>query len=415
MRQFLLLGTLAVSNIGVAFLYQWYVLVLLGAGTATDAFFAGMTVPQLVLTVVGTSLTQVLVPLLGGESDQRMRHDAWSFFIVTGVMFSGIAVLLYVTAAYWIPIIVPGFSQDGQQLTMQLARIQLIGMVFTALAGVQTALYHARGRLLWPEIGSLATGGLGLVALFFLLPGYGVEAAAWIGALRFAAHTLLQLPGMGPWITPDIRSSSFKDAWRRIKPLLLGTAYFKTDPLIDRLLLSTTSTGTLSLYYFGQQIYSAGTGVLGRAIVAPLVPRLSVLHKGTQLVAFRRTYVRALWEIGVVTIGCLLVVVLFGESLLSLLVRYRAGRTIDVQTLWLIMIGLGGVFVCGAMGSVTASSFYARGDTMRPTRLGALTFTVYVPVKILSFHFGGVIALAIAASFYYLINLVLQVAYLEES
>jgi putative peptidoglycan lipid II flippase len=415
MRQPLLLGTLAAINIGVAFLFQWYVLITLGPGVATDAFFAGMTVPQFVIAVISTSLTQVLVPLLGGEPEASLRRQAWSFFVLVGGLFCGIAALLYVTAPSWVSLIVPGFSQDAQELTVRLTRIQLVGMVFTALTGVQTAVYHARQRFARVEFASLITGGVGLVALFFLLPSYGVAAAAWISTLRFAAHALVQLPGMGRWTTPDLRSQFVHDMWWRVKPLLMGTAYYKTDSLIDRLLLSMTSSGTLSLYYFGQQIYGAGNGILVKAIVGPLVPRLSALHKTADAVAFRHSYRRALWAIGLVTAGFLLVFLVFGEALLSLLVGYRAGKAVDIEMLWLIMLGLGGVFVCGAMGSVTASSFYARGDTRLPTRVGALTFTIYIPIKVLSFHYGGAIALAISASLYYLVNLVLQLAHLEKT
>ena len=75
MRQPLLLGVLAASNIGIAFLYQWYVLVQLGPGVETDALFAGMTVPQLALAVVSGSLMHVLVPLLAGEPADRFRRD----------------------------------------------------------------------------------------------------------------------------------------------------------------------------------------------------------------------------------------------------------------------------------------------------------------------------------------------------
>src|SRR5437762_8894474 len=116
MRQPLLLGTLAASNIGVAFIFQWYVIVALGPGVATDALFAGMTVPQLLLTVVSSSLTQVLVPLLGGEPADRLRHHAWGFFVHVAAAFSVMAALLYLAAPYWIPLIVPGFSPVEQEL-----------------------------------------------------------------------------------------------------------------------------------------------------------------------------------------------------------------------------------------------------------------------------------------------------------
>ena len=78
------------------------------------------------------------------------------------------------------------------------------------------------------------------------------------------------------------------------------------------------------------------------------------------------------------------------------------------------MLGLGGMFVGGAMGSVTASSFYARGNTRLPTRLGMITYTIYIPIKIAAFGLGGLLGLAISASAFHLLNLVLQYFYLEK-
>ncbi len=414
MRQPLLLGLLAASNIGIAFLYQWYVLIRLGPGMETDSLFAGMTLPQLALAVISGSLMHVLVPLLAGEPADRFRHDAWGFFVLVGALFAAIAFVLYVLAPYWVPLTVPGFSDAGKTLTVHLTRIQLVGMVFTALSGVQAAVYHARQRFLWVEIAPLLTGALGLVPLVLFLPTYGVEAAAWITTLRFVIQTLLQMPGMGRWTMPDLKTKTIQDAWKRIKPLLWGTAYYKADPLVDRLLLSMSGTGNLSLFYLAQQIYGAGAGIVSKAIAAPLVPRLSLLYKAGDHPAFRRAYRRKLWQIGLISCGVLVIVVALGDPLLRLLVGHGAVTDANVRTLWLIMLALAGMFVGGAMGSVTTSSFYARGDTRLPTRLGMITYTIYIPIKIVSFAFGGVLALAISASAFYLLNLLLQCFYLEE-
>ena len=414
MRQPVLLGLLAAGNIGIAFLYQWYVLIQLGPGLETDALFAGLTLPQLALAVVSGSLMHVLVPLLAGEPADRFRHDAWGFFVLVGALFAAIALLLYLFAPYWVPVTVPGFSEAGKALTVHLTRIQLISMIFTALSGVQVAVYHAQQKFLWVELVPLLIGTLGLVPLVVLLPEYGVEAAAWITTLRFVFQTLLQMPGMGRWTMPDLKSSTVQDAWKRIKPLLWGTAYYKADPLVDRFLLSMSGNGNLSLFYLAQQIYGAGAGVVSKAVAAPLVPSLSLFHKAGDHPAFRRAYRRKLWHVGLLTGGLLLIVVAFGDSLLHLLVGHGAVTEANVRTLWLIMLGLGGMFVGGAMGSITTSSFYARGDTRLPTRLGMITYTIYIPIKIIAYSLGGVLALAISVSAFYLINLLLQYFYLEE-
>ena len=71
------LGTLSASNIVVSLLMQWYVITEIGIGPQTDALFAGMVFPQVVLAVVSNSLTHVLVPLLVTEDEGSFHRDAW--------------------------------------------------------------------------------------------------------------------------------------------------------------------------------------------------------------------------------------------------------------------------------------------------------------------------------------------------
>ena len=84
-------------------------------GIETDALFAGMAVPQLILMVVSSSLTHVLVPLLATEDAGTFRQNAWGFFLGISGIFTVLALLLYVTAAYWVPWLVPGFQKPGSR------------------------------------------------------------------------------------------------------------------------------------------------------------------------------------------------------------------------------------------------------------------------------------------------------------
>ncbi len=413
MKQSVQLGSLAAGNIGIAFLFQWYVITQLGAGMQTDALFAGMALPQLVLLVISGSLMHVLVPLLAGEDKNHLRHDAWGFLILVGGLFGLLAIILYVTATYWIPIALPGFSAEGQALTIEPTRIQLIGMVFTAINGVQWAAYHARQQFIWAEFTPILSSVLGLLLLIWLLPIYGVIAAAWISTLCTGLQTLLLSPGMGKPVWPDLNSPAISTAWQRIKPLLLGTAYYKTDPLVDRFLLSTASSGSLSLYYLAQQIYNAASQVINKAIAAPLVPLLSKLHKAEDKNGFQRVYYRKLLQVGVISLVGLLVLVLLGQNLLGLLVGHGNISASNVNELWWIMILLGGMFMGGAVGQIASPAFYSIGDTLTPTRMSMFTYTVYIPVKILSFYFWDIAGLAISTSIYYLTNLFLLIYLLK--
>lgn len=414
MKQAVQLGTLSAANIGIAFLFQWYVLTQLGPGMETDALFAGMTLPQLVLVVISGSLMHVLVPLLAGEDEDRLRHDAWGFFVLVGGLFGLLATILYVAAPWWIPITVPGFSDAGQALTVELTRIQLIGMVFAAINGVQWAAYHARQQFVWAEFTPILASAFALLLLIWALPRFGVIAAAWISTLGMGLQTLLLAPGMGRPVRPNLKSVAIQKAWKRIKPLLLGTAYYKTDPLVDRFLLSTATSGSLSLYYLAQQIYSAASQVINKAVAAPLVPILSKFHKAGDIESFRRTYHRKLWQVGMIGIVGLLFLGLLGQSVLDLLISHGNISVDNVKELWWVMIWLGGMFIGGVAGQICSSTFYACGNTLTPTRMSMMTYTVYVPCKVAVFYFWGMIGLAIATSIYYTTNLLLQVYLLEK-
>lgn len=402
------LGAISAANIVTVFLFQLYVLVELGPGPETDALFAGMAIPQLVLAIISGSLIHVLVPLLAGESEDRLRHDAWGYLTLISGLFGLIAILLFVAAPWWVPLTVPGFNEAGKILTIELARIQLIGMFFAAVNSVQLAAYHARHKFLWADFAPLMSSVIALLLLIWALPRFGVIAAAWIGSIRMVIQTILLAPGMGTPVRPNLESIAIQQGWLRIKPLLLGTAYYKTDPLVDRFLLSTTTSGSLSLYYFAQQIYGAASQVVNKSITAPLVPKLSMLHKAGDKIEFVRIYHRKLLQVGIISLLGLLMLALLGQTLLSFLVGHGNVNAGNVNELWWIMIWLGGMFIGGTAGQITSTSFYACGDTVTPTRISMISYTVYIPGKIISFYFWDIVGLAIATSIYYAINLALQ-------
>lgn len=410
MKQAVQLAALSAANIGIAFLFQWYILIEVGPGAETDALFAGMTIPQLVLVVISGSLMHVLVPLLSGESKDRLRHDAWAFVALIGGTFGLLAVLLFVAAPWWVPLTVPGFDDAGKAFTVELTRIQLISMVFSAINGVQWAAYHARQQFVWAEFTPIIASAFALILLIWALPRYGVIAAAWIGTLRAGLQTLLLAPGMGYPVRPDLKSAAIQEAWKRIKPLLLGTAYYKTDSLVDRFLLSMAAGGSLSLFHLANQIFGAATQVINKAIISPLVPALTRLHKQKNKAEFRSLYKRRMLQVGIFGVMNFLLLAFLGKALIGQLPGYGQFTADDLNLLWLIMLLMFGKFLIGNLGSAMTAVFYSVGDTKSPTVVGVVAYSLGIVVKVIMFYFMGLLGLALGVSMYYAIALLLLAA-----
>jgi putative peptidoglycan lipid II flippase len=409
------LAGLAICNAVLAVLMPWYVVTRLGVGVETDAFFASGALPQLIFLIVSFSLMQVLTPLLAIEDESNFERDAWGFFLGVTGFFTLLAAVLFVTSAYWVRLLVPGFSDTAKQLTVSLSRIQLLGMIGNASVAVLWSAYYARQRFIWAELSSLLANVVALLYLFWLLPSQGIAAAAWATVLCLGLKVVLLMPVLGRWQTPQWDSDAMKEAWRRIKPFLFGQTYSKTDPLIDRFLTSMTIAGNLSLLYIGQQVYAAITLIITKAVSAPTVPRLAIAAKSLDWQCFRRIYrERLLWMVGISVFGSALLLV-FGEPVLRQMIGHGGITASNVHFLWLIMIALLGVLVGGGFGQVTGIAFYAMGDTKTPTNLFVVSFTVYIPIKVFTFLHYGLIGLAVTTSAHIVVNSLLQLALLERA
>lgn len=408
------LGGLTGVNIIVTFVIHGYVLIAVGPGVETDALFAGAAVPQLLLTVISGSLMQVLVPLLAAEDDQYFRHVAWCFFALVGSAFIALAVILSWFSPIWIPLLFPGLSDAGKLLATELTRIQLVGMVFLALTGVLRAVHYARQRFLWTECGYLIESFIGFGLLVWALPKYGIKVAAWVSVVRAILQTLLLLPGLGAYCRPDRGGAAIVKAWQRLKPLLFGTIYYKTGPLVDRFLSSMVPAGGLSLFFLGYQMCGGLNDVINKAVTVPMIPLLVRTAKVSNWPSYRRLYQQRLGWVVTVTSVAYLFLFFVGEKALGLLIGYGGVTADNIRLLWWILVAMGGLLIAGGMGQILAGAFYAEGDTRTPATVGAIGFTLGTGLKVIGFLQLGLVGLAIGATLHQLFNTVVLYIYLEK-
>lgn len=407
------LGILASTNIAFAMFIQWYVLVTVGPGMETDAWFVGITIPQLMVTLVGTSLTNVLVPLLAGEERAKLQRNAWGLFIMIGALFLSVALLLFSLAHIWMPFLVPGFPTEGKALAIQLTRIQLISMTMTACTGVLRATYQAKKQFLWTEIAPLFGTLIGLAFLFWALPHYGIVAAAWTTVVRTGLEMLLLIPALGHYQKPDWHTNTFKVAWRRLKPLLAGSAYYRSEPIVNNYLASLAHSGELSLLYFSRRLFTALHRIVSRAIITPILPSLAMYVKDQDFRRYRSIYRgRLVWLLGI-TGGASIVIYGLGLPMVNQLIGYKGITPERVYDFWLILVSFSGMFVTGAMGALISSSFYAMGNTATPVKVGVIGYTLGIILRIGGFFIFGVVGIAIATTIYYSLNFLVLFGLLE--
>ena len=396
-RQSATLAILASLNLAGGLAMQWYVIASLGAGVETDALFASLALPQALLAIVASSFMTLLVPLLSGEDETVFRRNAWTFTAATAGIFSTAGVVLVFLAPWWVPLLTPGLPLSARTLAVQLARIQLLAMVCTSMAGILGAVGRARMAFIWVECAPLLSTLVAAAALVVTLPIYGIYAAAWTQVVRIGLHAALLSPGLGRFAGFTRDRLLLREAWRRLRPLVAGTAYVRTEPLFDRGLSSLAPTGDLSLYYLCQQVCTSALQLANNALIAPLVPRLAQHAKAGDWTAFsdaRRHTVRVVALLSVAG-ACLLLLVIVAVVVVGWLPDGTG--TLARRVGWIIA-GLSGLLIAGPIAESFRSAFYATGITGTPVRIDAVIFTCGLALKFAGFAAFGVIGLAVAAS-----------------
>ncbi len=406
-----LLSSLTALQILASLALQLYLLMRLGAGVTTDAFYAGATVSQVIAVIAIDTLAVVLVPLLASKSEEELHADAWSLCLAAMTLFTVIALGLSAIAPALVSVVVPGFGPEAKAMTGSLMRIHLLGMGGTACTLVLTSVYQIRQRFLWPQITALGASLVALLIVVATLDVWGIAAAAWAQLLAYTLPGVIMLAALGRPPRIEWRWDLLRQVVVRQRPLLLSKGYFAASAPFDRLLISFLPAGSLVIFELVSRLFSAMQRVVVQGMLAPWLPELSRLASTRAWPMFRLICRQLAMRTVVLTlllVAGLEVAVLGTIAWLTDVHGAVAGNlTADSlrQFAWLAAL-LAGVLPCGVLAHVFSNAYYAQGDTATPSRIAAATLTCGLPLRAGGYWLGGIAGLAAAATLTALITAV---------
>jgi peptidoglycan biosynthesis protein MviN/MurJ (putative lipid II flippase) len=262
-RNTLLLTILSVANLAAGVALQFSGVLLLGTGTATDAYFAAQTIPMILASILASALVNNLTPQLARLDEVLnpalvravMFQLAFPLFLIFGS--------LALSARWWVKVMFFGLADDGVSLTVEMVPIMCATFGINILASASMAAHYARRQFLFVESAQLAVtavalcltasvvGKFGILGFVFLLLGRTIVSFL-VMSVRFLTAKSVPVQEL------------IRELWARMAQILSGSIIFKLGSVVDRMLGSLAAPGALTALGIGQQIVGSTASVSER-------------------------------------------------------------------------------------------------------------------------------------------------------
>ncbi|RJX35944.1 MAG: murein biosynthesis integral membrane protein MurJ [Desulfarculus sp.] len=361
-----------------------------GAGPAADAFFVAFRIPNLLrrLFAEGT-LTIAFIPVFTEVLKKKGRQEAFLLARSTASLLALALLLVCAAGVFFAPQVVrvmaPGFAPGGETfgLAVSLTRWCLPFIFFISLVALAGGVLNSLGHFFAPAAAP-ALFNLCIIAAATALapqvhpPVLSLALGVLIGGV---AQLIMQLPYLrarGVSLLPAwrIKDPALSRILRLMGPAAFGAAVYQITVLINTMLASLLSSGSISYLYYADRLIQFPLGIFAIAISTAILPSLSrqaadedraglvgTMGYGLRLIIF----ITVPAMVGLMVLAQPLVVLLFmrGEFTLAT-ARETTGAVLGYAVgLW----GYAGV-------RAVVQAFYALKDTKTPVAVAAVCLLI---------------------------------------
>ena len=354
-----------------------------GLGAVADALGASFRIPNLLQNLFGEGvLSASFIPVYARLLGQGRERDAGRVAgAVAGLLGLVVAVLVALgvgaTPAV-VSLLAPGFVGDKRLLTITLVRILFPAtgiLVFSAwclgiLNSHRKFFLSYAAPVVW-NAAIIAAAILGRRAA----PDRLAVLIAWGAVAGSLLQVLVQLPvvlalAQGLVVTTGAADPEVRTVVRNFWPALVGRGVNQISAFVDTVISSLLVDDPVGALANAQLIYTLPVSLFGMSVSAAALPEMSATggSEPERHAALRAQLQDGLHRIAYFIVPCAMAFLLLGQVLVAALFETGRFGARDSRYVWAILAGSAVGLLASTLSRLSASTFYALGDTRTPLR-----------------------------------------------
>ena len=399
-RNFFTVGYLTFISRIFGFIRDVLIASIVGAGFVADAFFVAFKLPNLFRRLFAEgAFNAAFIPVLSSEIKRAGKDAAIQFSSrVVSVLFWFLLLLVIIFEIFmpfFMHFLAPGFVEDPEKfdLAVKFTRITFPYILFISLVSLQAGLLNTFNHFAAAAATPIL---LNLSLIFFLtvLFEYFPDAGYALSWGVFAAGIIQLL-----WMSSALNLKSLN--LKLFMPAALGAGVYQINLLVDIILASTLSTGSISYLYFADRVSQLPIGVIGVALGTALLPLLSRYLKARKYSQALRSQNQAIEISLLFSFPASVALIILSEFIVITLFQRGAFTEFESQQTAKALIAFSSGLPAYILIKVLAPGFFAREDTKTPVKIAVVAMILNLILNLILMiplaHVGLALATALSS------------------
>ncbi len=361
-----------------------------------DSYFAATALPDSIFEVLiyGT-IALAFIPVFSQYLSRDKLQKAWelsSALITLGfLIFVIFALAFFFFADNLAPILAPGLvSQypETRAIIAHLLQIVIFSQMFFVVSIFLTGILQSFQRFLVPALASIFYNLGVIISIIFLVPVFGIYAAA-IGMIFGALlHLVVQLPlvqSFGFKFRPNFnfKNENVLEMLSLMWPRSITIGLTRLSEIINTALASLAIVGSIVALNFAQVLQVVPVSFFATSIAQAAFAFLSIEYNKGQKNQFKKLFVDSLHQILFLVLPVAVILAVLRVPTVRLIFGARdlpwETTVLTARTLLAFSIGI----AAQAANLLLIRGFHAARDSMTPLKISIATTTVNISLSLI--------------------------------
>ncbi|AZU63761.1 murein biosynthesis integral membrane protein MurJ [Neobacillus mesonae] len=377
-----------------------------GASTISDVYLISLTIPTVILAIIGKGISTGFIPLYSRIEDLEgtKKANIYTNNLVNLVLAICLIIFIvcYLNTETIVKLFAAGFSGETLDLAVNFTKISLISIFFTGMIYVFIAFLQTKEVFLIPAIIGIPANFI-VIGSFFLSSKTNIYVLAAGGVIAAGAQFILLYfyvykNNYRYKLQLNIKDYHLRKMMLLALPVIFGSSVAQINILVDRTIASYISVGGISALNYANTIYLVVLGVIVSSITTVLYPKISKMAVTNNIEGIKGHLSEAISVITIIVLPATVGYMIFAKPIVQLL--YGRGEfdtqaiTMTASALFYYAIGLIGL----SLREILSNVFYSLQDTKTPMVNAAIALGVNIGLNFILSRYMGIGGLALATS-----------------